>query len=111
MIWTLCAFVLGVAAAQEPLVSRAETAARVTKHLGQFLKVPPEQIELVKASDETWPDATLGCPGRKPLGEPAATPGFAFTLSWQGRRYVYHSDRRGRFRRCETPKPIAPGLT
>ncbi len=93
---------------QDFVVSRIETAKRVTKDLTQYLKVPQEEVELVKESDETWSDANLGCPGRKPLGEPAATPGFAFTLSHKGRQYVYHSDRRGHFKRCDTPKPIGP---
>jgi hypothetical protein len=115
---TLCAIALGVVAgiaaggmgltSQELLVSRVETAKRVTKDLAERLKVPQKHIELVKESDETWPDANLGCRGRKPLGEPEAALGFAFTLSHQGHQYVYHSDRRGHFKRCDMPKPIGP---
>jgi hypothetical protein len=111
MIRSLCAIafcVVAVLSAQDLSVSRIEMAKRATKDLAQRLKVPQEQIELIKESDETWPDANLGCPGRKPLGEPTATPGFAFTLSHQGRQYVYHSDRRGHFKRCELSKPIGP---
>jgi hypothetical protein len=93
---------------QDLLMSRTETAKRVIRDLAERLKVPQEQIELVKESDQTWPDANLGCPGRKPLAEPRATPGFAFTLFHQGRQFVYHSDRRGQFKRCTVPKAIGP---
>jgi hypothetical protein len=88
--------------------SRTDTAKAVREDLAKRLKVAVDEIEVIAQSDETWPDANLGCPGRKPLDEPAPTPGYAFTLAHAGRRFVYHSDRRGRFRRCETEKPIAP---
>lgn len=97
----------GLFQGREPL-SRAETLKLVKDDAARRLKVDIKEIEVVSESDETWSDSTLGCSGRKPLEEPTSTPGFAFTLSHRGRSYVYHTDRRGYFRRCETAKPVTP---
>ena len=94
---------------RDAVLSRADTVKRVKQDLARRLKVTPDALELIAESDETWKDANLGCAGTKPLGEPAPTPGFAFILSHDGRRYVYHSDRHGHLRRCDEPmKPIDP---
>lgn len=104
----MVAFVLaGLLLAQAPL-SRAETLKLVKDDLAQRLKIDARDIEVAAESDETWPDSALGCPARKPLDEPIKTPGFAFTLSYRDRSYVYHTDRRGHIRRCDTAKPTAP---
>lgn len=92
---------------REPL-SRAEMLKLVKDNLARRLKVDVKEIEVAAESDETWSDSTLGCSARKPLEEPVRTPGFAFTLSHRGRSYVYHTDRRGDIRRCDTAKPVAP---
>jgi hypothetical protein len=88
--------------------SRAATEALVKQDLAKQLKVRTDQLTLVSATDRTWPDANLGCNARRGLAEPAPTPGFAFTLAHDGKQYVYHTDRTGRFRRCDPGKPIAP---
>ena len=89
-------------------VSRAETLKLVRDDLARRLKIDATEIEVTAESDETWSDSMLGCSARKPLEEPVSTPGFAFTLSHRGRSYVYHTDRRGHFRRCDTAKPVTP---
>ena len=91
--------------AQEPL-SRAETLKLVKDDLARRLKIDVTEIEVAAESDETWSDSMLGCSARKPLDEPISTPGFAFTLSHRGRSYVYHTNRRGAFRRCEDRKSV-----
>jgi hypothetical protein len=86
-------------------------AAQVKADLAKRLKLSSEEsknIEQVSDADRQWPDVNLGCPGRKSLGEPLPVPGFAFTLAYRGRQFVYHTDRRGRFRQCDVRKPIAP---
>lgn len=93
---------------QDVAVSRAETEARVKQDLAQRLKVRPDQIRVITASDRMWEDATFGCVARKGLVEPMPIPGFAFTLDYGGKQYAYHTDRNGRFRRCDTGKPRAP---
>ena len=81
-------------------MSRAEVEALVKQDLAKRLKVSAELLEVVNAADRTWPDPNLGCGARKGFVEPQPVPGFAFTLAYAGRRYLYHSDRRGQFRRC-----------
>jgi len=104
----MVSFVLaGLLVAQAPL-SRAETLKLVKDDLARRLKIDVKELQVVAESDETWPDSALGCSARKPLDEPVRTPGFAFTLSYRDRSYVYHADRRGNIRRCETTKPLTP---
>ena len=98
---------LCAAALQQPAMTRADTARLAVQDLAKRLKVPLADISVVSESDQIWPDDTFGCLGRKTLEEPVAVPGYAFTLEVQGRRYVYRSDRQGRLRRCDTPKPMA----
>jgi hypothetical protein len=105
----------GVSAGARPLqentavsLSRAETEALVKKDLAQRLKVEANQLQLISASDRTWMDASFGCSARKGLDEPTPIQGFAFTLAYRGKDYVYHTDRKGHFRRCDAGKPIAP---
>ena len=86
-------------------------AALVKADLAKRLKLSADDskdIELVNEIDRRWTDTNLGCPGRKPLGESLPVPGFAFTLAYRDRQFVYHTDRRGRFRQCDVRKPIAP---
>lgn len=93
---------------EDTSVSRAETEALVKQDLAHRLKVPADQLRLVSASDRTWLDVNLGCNARKGLVEPTRIPGFAFTLAYGGKQYVYHSDREGHFRRCDAGKAVAP---
>ncbi len=105
-----CAMAMLAVVAQAPqpgAPSRAEMGRRVTRDLAARLKVTTAAIRIDAESEKTWPDSTLGC-GGKPLEEPQPVPGFSFTLSHEGRRYVYHTDRLGRFRRCDAPKPVDP---
>jgi len=86
-------------------------AALVKADLAKRLKLSADDskdIELVNEIDRRWTDTNLGCPGRRPLGESLPVPGFAFTLAYRGRQFVYHTDRRGRLRQCDVRKPIAP---
>jgi len=93
---------------QGKALSRAETEALVTKDLASRLRVPVEDIRVVDAVDRTWPDDTLGCVARKGMKEPKPVEGFAFTLTHADKRFVYHSDRHGQFRRCDEKKPLGP---
>jgi hypothetical protein len=96
------ALIIGIVAAMTP-VTRIETEALVKRDLAGRLKVDVEQVRVVSASDRTWPDSNLGC-GRKGLVEPSPVPGYAFTLEHRGTQYEYHSDRNGKFKRCQTGK-------
>lgn len=86
-------------------MTRSETEVLVKRDLADRLKVDVARLQVISASDETWPDLLLGCGGRKGLVEPRPVPGFAFTLVYEGKKYVYHSDRNGKIKRCEPGKP------
>jgi hypothetical protein len=88
-------------------MTRSETEALVKRDLADRLKVDAARLQVISASDQTWPDSLLGCGGRKGLVEPAPVPGFAFTLTYEGKKYEYHSDRNGKIKRCEAGKPKA----
>ena len=92
-----------------PPLSRADAETRVKQDLAAKLKVEETEIEVVEAVDREWPDDSLGCPGRKGLREtiPVVVPGYEITLAHGGKKCVYHTDRRGRFVRCDkSSKPL-----
>jgi hypothetical protein len=112
VVLALCAALAAPAQAAQPIsrdtpVSRSETEALVKRDLAERLKVPAERLNVVSASDRTWPDASLGC-ARKGLAEPRSVPGYAFTLIYAGKRYIYHTDRSGNFKRCDAGKRTGP---
>jgi hypothetical protein len=98
----------GPAMPQAKPLSRAETEALVKKDLASRLRVPVDDIKVADAADKTWPDDTLGCGGRKGLKEPLPVEGYTFTLAHGDTRVEYHTDRHGRFRRCDEKKPLGP---
>jgi hypothetical protein len=92
-----------------PPLSRADVETRVKQDLAAKLKIEESEIEVVEAVDREWPDDNLGCPGRKGLREsvPGVVPGYELTLAHGEKRFVYHTDRRGRFVRCDkSSKPL-----
>ncbi|MDH4064196.1 MAG: hypothetical protein OEW19_07325 [Acidobacteriota bacterium] len=113
ILWTFA--VLGglvvCAAAQEPPVTtpktytRAETLVLVTKDAASQEAVTTDHVRVVEEHDRVWPDDDLGCVARKGLLEPSSIPGYAFVLDVDGRRFEYHADRAGRFKRCPPAKP------
>ena len=67
--------------------------------------VTTDHVRVVEEHDRVWPDDDLGCVARKGLLEPSSIPGYAFVLDVDGRRFEYHADRAGRFKRCPPAKP------
>jgi hypothetical protein len=98
----------GGAMPQAKTLSRAETEVLVKKDLAARLRVPVDDITVAAAADKTWPDDTLGCGGRKGIREPLPVEGYAITLAHKDKRVEYHTDRHGRFRRCDGKKPLGP---
>jgi hypothetical protein len=93
----------------EPDPDRARAEASVRKDLAERLKVPLESVRVADVQERTWPDARLGCASRRGLDEPQPVRGFRVVLSVDDRRHIYHTDRGGRFVRCDRPgKPLGP---
>lgn len=76
----------GDAASKVSLLARRELAKR--------LGIDPKDIEPVSARPHVWPDASLGCPEPGMSYAQVETPGYVIELRAQGKKYVYHSDRR-----------------
>jgi hypothetical protein len=90
-------------------LSRTESEAKVRTELAGKMGVAEETVRVVESEDRTWPDERLGCGPRRGFGDPLPVAGYRIVLGIGERRYVYHTDRSGRFVRCEPPpKPIGP---
>jgi hypothetical protein len=108
---TLAVAATTVLAAQEKgqpkELTQTEVELRVKSEMAKRLGLRLEEIRIAETSPRVWPDAGLGCNARRGLFEPERTPGFEIVAEANGRRDVYHADRRGRLLRCSTPrKPI-----
>jgi hypothetical protein len=97
--------VAGDRAAKE--LTQAEIELRVKEDVARRLGVRAGDVRIAESNARVWPDAGLGCSARRGMFEPERIPGFEVVAEADGRRVVYHTDRRGRLLRCATPgKPI-----
>lgn len=85
-------------AAYPPVVGLAVNA------LAADLRIPTEQIEVLRVEPKDWPDSGLGCPepGRAYLD--VITPGYVIFLGVGGRQFEYHSDRAKLVVRCDSAR-------
>jgi hypothetical protein len=90
-------------------LSLEETQARLTSQVLEQWQVAATDIRVTEAEARTWPDASLGCPGRRRLAKSPPVPGFRFVLVLREQRFTYHADTHGRILRCDLPaKPLDP---
>jgi len=61
--------------------------------LAQRLGVSADQIEVVEATEVTWPDTALGCPEPGMMYAQVLTPGALVVLSYGGNEARYHAGR------------------
>ncbi|NJD51997.1 MAG: hypothetical protein FIB07_03935 [Candidatus Methanoperedens sp.] len=62
------------------------------KDLSERLKIPVENIQLVKQEAVEWPDTSLGYPEKGMMYAQVITPGFKIILKAGDKSYEYHSD-------------------
>jgi hypothetical protein len=87
--------------------SLAETETMAREELARVLRVDAADVQVLRSSPRTWPDAHLGCSVRKGLEEPRPVAGYEIVLGHQEKRYTYRADRLGQLRRCDRPsRPI-----
>ncbi len=104
-------FPAAIAAADPQLkeLTLEETQARLMSQVSEQLKVASEDIEVSESESRIWPDASLGCEGKRRLMGSSPVAGYRFVLVLNDKRFTYHADTRGSFRRCDTPtKPLGP---
>ena len=90
-------------------VSQPETESRVKNALAKRLNVDVDAVAIVKTEPRTWPDQLIGCMARRGLTDSFPVEGYRVELAVGERRYVYHTDRKGRFIPCDKPKkPLGP---
>ena len=90
-------------------LSIEETQARLTAQVAQESKLAAGDLRVIEANPQTWPDSSLGCPGRRRTLGTSPVPGYRFVLDAAGERRTYHADTHGRIVRCDAPsKPLDP---
>ena len=72
------------------------------KDLSERLKIPVENIQLVKEEAVEWPDTSLGYPEKGMMYAQVITPGFKIILKAGDKSYEYHSD----YKRVAGPREI-----
>jgi hypothetical protein len=75
--------------------------AEAREHLAKKLKVEPDGIELIAASEVVWPDESLGCPAPGKKYASRAREGYLIRLRFEERVYRYHAARGGAPFRCD----------
>jgi hypothetical protein len=70
--------------------------------------VKHDQITVVSATEQQWPDGAMGCPQPGQMYTQMIVPGYRVVLQAAGERYAYHSDRRGNFIVCSNGLSFPP---
>jgi hypothetical protein len=68
--------------------------------IAEELNVAPDEVGVVSATPETWPDASLGCPQPDMLYAQVVTPGFRVIVEVAGEQIEFHTDERANIVRC-----------
>ncbi len=68
-------------------------AAEAIDDLAQRTGVDSASIQVIEASPQSWPDASLGCPQDGQLYAQVISDGYRIVLEAGGQRYAYHTDR------------------
>jgi len=84
---------------------------KATDDLSQRLSVSASQINLIQASEVTWPDGSLGCPREGMSYIQVLTPGYFIVLENDNNQYGYHSGRDGNVFYCPNQVPPIIGNT
>lgn len=97
---------------QEPSDGAAAVPAQLLaiyrQDLARRALVPPQDIVVVRTTEQHWPDGSLGCPQPGRMYTQAIVPGYQVVLQAAGKDYVYHTDRRGGFIVCDQSQPVPP---
>lgn len=70
--------------------------------------VKPEAIKVVSATEQQWPDGSLGCPQPGQMYTQMLVAGYRVVLQAGTESYDYHSDQRGNFIVCSGGRSLAP---
>jgi hypothetical protein len=71
-------------------MTREEAVSLATGTLAHDLGLPPDSIELRRATAVDWPDASLGCPQAGEVYVQVVTPGYLVSLQADGQVFAVH---------------------
>lgn len=77
-------------------------AAAARKHLAARLGVSERSIVIMLVEEKTWSDGCLGLAAQDEFCTMALVPGFRIEMEYQGKTYVYRTDKTGANLRAET---------
>ncbi|MFC4310555.1 hypothetical protein ACFPN2_15800 [Steroidobacter flavus] len=70
--------------------------------------VKHDAITVLSATEQQWPDGSMGCPQPGMMYTQMVVPGYRVVLQASGNRYAYHSDQRGNFVVCSNGMAFKP---
>ena len=70
----------------------APVVTAATNDLAQRTGIAAGSIQVVAVTQQSWPDASLGCPLDGHLYAQVVTSGYRVVLDAGGQRYAYHTD-------------------
>lgn len=73
---------------------------RAASALASELRIPRDQVLVLRVDAVEWPDSSLGCPEPGKAYLQVITPGYRAILSAGGREYEYHTNRTDMVVRC-----------
>ncbi len=86
-----------------PVPGDAEPVVKLAKEdLASRKGIDKDDITVVNIESVDWPDAGLGCPEPGKVYAQVVTPGYRIFLSYEKKKYKYHSDKENRVVYCES---------
>jgi hypothetical protein len=89
---------------QDREARRKEAIERARHHLSRTAGIDPREISLESATEETWPDTSLGCPEKDRMYAQVVTEGYKVVLKTGGTTHELHVAR-GRVVECKNREP------
>ena len=86
---------------EAPVELPADVEAAAKQVVSARTGVSVEEIEVISAEEEEWPDACLGLAGEDEVCAQVITPGWRVTLTADGEEYVVRTDQNGSAVRVE----------
>jgi hypothetical protein len=80
--------------------SAADELGPMVAAIADELGLSPETIQVVSATPQVWPDASLGCPQPGQVYAQMLTPGYLVVVDAGGESIEFHTDEQGNVVRC-----------
>jgi len=85
--------------------------AALKADLAQRALASAGEITIVEATQQEWPDGSLGCPAPGQSYIQQVTSGYRVVLAIADQEYDYRSNEQGQFVLCDRGRPLAPAAT